>query len=692
MVFTKEVDSGNSEPKSVKGHFHNKIEVLGDGNYLFHWKRCNLPTTEEKSSLIPDTPPNTAHTVSETPDCNSSTVISTNTPDCYRNTVSSISNCNSQNINNVKVRTVPLLARKSIALPAKKIPFCPETYKKRPKYQAVFEQPLGNSGVDVKLLTVSASLDKNFLDQHCIENGQTKVAKSYKCWNCQSCKCEMLTLSGQSQQSALELKIVKTTIHLLAPPDWPKQYFAADFLYNTNLLRQLADNREQGLLQMINLERRLVGLSKNPKFEHLLEIWNDKFFKLFQTGLLLHEDDKRLAPYKNIISHFIRWSYIYNQNSKSSPLRPVSDLSHVVIPPTETTLSAPTEPKLSDIDKSYIPEELKGDKPSKYAPISFNQCLLKSLTTSCSVQRTFKFFRSYRLINLSDIKSFFWFIGIKLSSAKKMALWSRYPGKFGDTSYPWQVYYCANALFGASQSPVICENALFAACKNEIKGVRGCNYTETCNQVLQNTYVDNLLLGRNCNPGEDELTLFQLFSDLRDTIKQGSLALQDNIVPFFGELSPELNDSELQCIMEQTESYYKSLQHESTNSSRIPGGYPEFQIYSARQHGRINILEYLYTDQHNAFDYLQCKIKKGSVENYWEQTHVKINTLHPFPEKLAKITKNEEKSPKQPSAQVTENPKFVKPKKLKKGYKLNNMVPTEGDATKTQQQQLIPNC
>ena len=120
-----------------------------------------------------------------------------------------------------------------------------------------------------------------------------------------------------------------------------------------------------------------------------------------------------------------------------------------------------------------------------------------------------------------------------------MALWSRYPGRFGEKNYPWRVFYCANALFGSAQSPVICENTLFAACKGDIEVAKGCQFPETCNQVIQNSYVDNLLLGKQFQH-DDELSLFQLYSDLKTTLLQGSLALQENVIPFFWGHQPRL--------------------------------------------------------------------------------------------------------------------------------------------------------
>ena len=200
MVFTREMATGMSKPQPVKGHFHNRIEVLGEGNYLFHWKECKIPKTNEKSLPIPDLSSDTAHNTGPT------------LPKGRTNTVVATATCNPQNINNVKVRNIPLVARKTLSLPGKKIPFSPDTYRNRPKYQAVFEQPKGMSGVDVKLVTVSTTLDKTFLEQHCIENGNTKTARSYRCWNCRSCHCEMLSLSGQSQQAELEIKLVKANV------------------------------------------------------------------------------------------------------------------------------------------------------------------------------------------------------------------------------------------------------------------------------------------------------------------------------------------------------------------------------------------------------------------------------------------------------------------------------------------------
>ena len=89
MVFTREMATGNSEPQPVRGYFHNRIEVLGEGNYLFHWKECKLPKTDEKSLLIPDSPSDTAHnTVPTLPKGRTNTVVAT-------------AKCNPQNINYV---------------------------------------------------------------------------------------------------------------------------------------------------------------------------------------------------------------------------------------------------------------------------------------------------------------------------------------------------------------------------------------------------------------------------------------------------------------------------------------------------------------------------------------------------------------------------------------------------------------
>ena len=641
--------SETGAPLVLSGSFNNTIENLGSGRYVFHWKDCKAHQPKSPNSLSCDQ-------------------LATIEP-----------------VNTVKIRPVPLLPKKTIGLPLKKLPFCNETYKNRPKFEAVFDQPT-NSG-DVKLLTIDKNLDREFLTKNCLETGYTKVATTFKCWNCRQCQCEMLTLSGQSQQSLLELELVRASLHFLQPPEWEKPHFAADFLYDEKLLKQLACNREQGLLQMISLEKRLKSLAQNKKFSNLLNVWNEKFKKLFDTKLVLHEDDKRLEPYKNVSSHFIRWSYFANSASISSPVRPVSDLSSIALPSKSGT---DPEPKLSTIDKSFIPLEAKKNDPPANTPVSFNNCLLKSLTTSCSVQRTWKYFRTYDIVNLNDIRSFFWHVAIKLRSAKKMGMFSRYPGNFGEDQWPWRCFYCANTLFGAGQSPPITETVLFSAVQGQIPEVSGCKHQETIDQILQNTYIDNLLLGKVYMPIYDvnnkerlqsHLTIFQLFSDMRDTLAQGSLLLQENVLPFYGNLEASLTDPQLQEIMNQTENYVKSLQDPSINQSRVPGGWSEYIILAARNSGRINILEYLHYDQHDAFDFLHQQIKQNSVLNFWEQPEIKINSLHPFPEKLKSINKNkkelawtqfESKLPKSSKKGVKSSKKNV----LSKSHKLNTVAVT----------------
>ena len=501
---------------------------------------------------------------------------------------------------------------------------------------------------DLRLVLIKNQKDRDFFFQHAVSLAKPFVRRM-QCPNCRQCSCVKVYESGMAGGSEIESKLLEKSLHLLEG-DGFEPHFAAEFFFDPNKLKLLPTNEHLSKQQMLNMEARLMKMDKQPKYKGILAAFNKKMAKLVNSDLCIFGNDKRLTGMQQ---HFIRFSFVGNSSSSTTPVRPISDMSFVsgnndrVAVSNEDSMFRPAggndvpTAQNEELDQmSKVDKSLLGLKKKAGEKVSFNSCLLNQAKVHADILRSFRGWQCLRIIFLGDIQAFFWQIAVSLQTASLQRFFWRMKGLGILDDNPLVELATLSSLFGSSSSPQACENALRGAVSGKIDRVPGCKYEIAKFLVLTLTYVDNLIFASDQSSLFHEgLSLYQIFQDVESCIAHGSLKLQDLTLPYLGVLDPEkLSPEYIKKSCDKVEEYFAWLASEH-NRSRVFGGYPEAMIQVAQLSGKIHVLEFLDSYE-DAKEYLHQSDKLGHAFTKWEtcQFHnVKFANDHGFPEAIKPI-------------------------------------------------------
>ena len=501
---------------------------------------------------------------------------------------------------------------------------------------------------DLRLVLIRNKKDRDFFFQHAVSLAKPFVRRM-QCPNCRQCRCVKVYESGMSGGSEIESKLLEKSIHLLEG-DGFEPHFAAEFFFDPNKLKLLPTNEHLSKQQMLNMEARLMRMDKQPKYKGILAAFNKKMAKLVNSDLCIFGNDKRLTGMQQ---HFIRFSFVGNSSSSTTPVRPISDMSFVsgnndrVAVSGEDGMFRPAggneapSAQAEELDQmAKVDKSLLGLKKKAGEKVSFNSCLLNQAKVHADILRSFRGWQCLKIIFLSDIQAFFWQIAVSLQTASLQRFFWRMKGLGVTKDNPLIELATLSSLFGSSSSPQACEYALRGAVSGTTDRVPGCKYEIARYLVLALTYVDNLIFAKDQSSLFHEgLSLYQIFHDVESCIARGSLRLQDLTLSYLGVLDPEkLSPAYIKESCDKVEKYFAWLASEH-NRSRIFGGYPEAMIQISQLAGKIHVLEFLDSYE-NAKEYLHSSDKRGHAFTKWEtcQFHnVKFANDHGFPEAIEPI-------------------------------------------------------
>ena len=278
---------------------------------------------------------------------------------------------------------------------------------------------------DLRLVLIKNQKDRDFFFQHAVSLAKPFVRRM-QCPNCRQCGCVKIYESGMSGGSEIESKLLEKSLHLLEG-DGFEAHFAAEFFFDPNKLKLLPTNEHLSKQQMLNMEARLMRMDKQPKYKGILAAFNKKMAKLVNSDLCICGNDKRLTGMQQ---HFIRFSFVGNSSSSTTPVRPISDMSFVsgnndrVAVPGEDGMFRPAggneapSAQAEELDQmAKVDKSLLGLKKKTGEKVSFNSCLLNQAKVHADILRSFRGWQCLKIIFLGDIQAFFWQIAVSLQTA-----------------------------------------------------------------------------------------------------------------------------------------------------------------------------------------------------------------------------------------------------------------------------------